>query len=66
MNEGFVVDSGGEYYCDKPCLHTRFTEEEWGKIHDEENYWTEWYDCEDEYEYIETADGNVVYIDDIK
>lgn len=45
MNEGFVVESGIEYYCSEECLHKHITEEEWEELYDDGNgdsYWTEW------------------------
>ncbi|MBQ8997783.1 MAG: hypothetical protein IJ086_03695 [Clostridium sp.] len=44
MIEGYVFDSGMEYYCDDNCLHKVFTDEEWKEeCEDNENsYWTQW------------------------
>lgn len=57
MNEGYVIDSGEEYYCSDECLHTKYSKEEWLQMYNEEDkngsdsYWTEWEDV-DEYNYV--------------
>ena len=51
MQEGFVINSGEEYYCSEDCLHTEYTEEEYMEMYDEGNgdsYWTDWCNEDDE------------------
>lgn len=43
MREGYVVNDGEEYYCSKDCLHTKYTEEEYSQMCDNDTaYWTTW------------------------
>lgn len=48
MFSGYVIKDGEEYYCSDQCLHKHYTEDEYLKLHKEnedENcqaYWTEW------------------------
>ena len=45
MVEGYLVNSGDEYYCNDECLHKHYTEEEWNNMYSDdsdENYWTSW------------------------
>lgn len=44
MMEGYVIESGFEYYCSDECLHNRYAREEWLSIYDDgssDSYWTE-------------------------
>lgn len=48
MTQGYVVDDGLEYYCSDECLHKRYSDEEYQKMHENDvAYWTEWEDEED-------------------
>jgi hypothetical protein len=53
MNEGYVIDGGGEYYCSDECLNTKHTADEIKEMEmgEECNYWTEW-DSDSDMEYI--------------
>lgn len=45
MGNGYVIESGLEYYCSDECLHKNISEEEYLKLYDNGNgdtYWTEW------------------------
>lgn len=43
MREGYVVNDGEEYYCSEDCLHTKYTEEEYSQMCDNDTaYWTTW------------------------
>lgn len=43
MEDGFFVEPS-EYYCSDDCLNKHYTEEEYQKMHDDDNaYWTQWY-----------------------
>lgn len=45
MDNGYVIESGLEYYCSDECLHKNISEEEYLKLYDNGNgdtYWTEW------------------------
>lgn len=51
MKEGYVVENGLEYYCSDKCLYKHYTLEEWQEMYDDgntDNYWTDWYDEEDD------------------
>ena len=62
MQEGFVINSGCEYYCSDDCLHTKYTQEEYMELYDEgegDSYWTDWHgedeeDDEDDFNYDTT------------
>lgn len=44
-----------EYYCNRECLHTKYSETEWEELCEEEDsncYYTEWYDEIEEIENI--------------
>lgn len=53
MNDGYVINGGGEYYCSDECLHTKHTADEIKEMEmgEECNYWTEW-DSDSDMEYI--------------
>jgi hypothetical protein len=55
MNEGYVIDGGGEYYCNEECLHTKHTADEIEEMElgadDSESYWTKW-ESDSDMEYI--------------
>lgn len=47
MYNGFLIGDGLEYYCSEKCLHTKYTEEEYLQMYeDEEAFYTEWEDEE--------------------
>lgn len=52
MNEGYFAYYN--YYCDATCLFTKYSNDEWQKLSEDENndyYWTQWED-EFDYEYV--------------
>lgn len=66
MNEGFVVNSGDEYYCSEECLHKHYTPKQWKKMYNDEDsdsYWTQW-DDEEDFQFVE-VDGELVDVDDL-
>lgn len=51
MLEGFVINSGEDYYCCDECLLTKYTHEEYMGLYDEgegDSYWTDWYGEDDD------------------
>jgi len=44
MSEGYVIDGGEQYFCSKKCLHTKYTDEQWESMYDDDgdSYWTVW------------------------
>ncbi len=45
MYEGFCIEGGDKYYCDRDCRNTEMTEEEFKELFndgDGDTYWTEW------------------------
>lgn len=45
MTEGYCIDDGLEYFCCDGCLHTRYSEEEYNEMFENDvAYWTEWED----------------------
>lgn len=44
MIDGFVIADGFEYYCSDECLHSKYSEEEYNEMYEnDEAYWTDWY-----------------------
>ena len=41
MQEGYIT-ADFEYFCSNECLHTKYSEEEWAEMYDDDNYWTSW------------------------
>lgn len=47
MDEGFVIEDGQAYYCDKECLYKEVPKEEYLELHDGgegDTYWTYFWD----------------------
>lgn len=46
MQEGYCIEDGDSYHCDKKCLNKRYTDEEFEELYDNgdgNSYYTEWY-----------------------
>lgn len=44
MREGYCINGGEAYYCEK-CLHNNYSDEEWEEEanNNDQSYYTEWY-----------------------
>lgn len=44
MHEGYVVDSGEEYYCSEKCLNRNYSGKDWDEMSEEgsDSYYTTW------------------------
>jgi hypothetical protein len=53
MNDGYVINGGGEYYCSDECLNTKYTANEVKEMEmgEDDNYYTHW-ESDSDMEYI--------------
>ena len=67
MNEGYVIESGIEYYCSDECLQRHYSPQQWAEMYTEDgdSYYTEW-DDEDDYEYFEVDLGFASFVFEIE
>ncbi len=64
MNEGWVIGDGAMYIKNESDALKKAIEMGYGSIgeayEDDVMYWTDWYDCEEDYQYAIDKEGNII------